>query len=45
MTYYVGAGWTGRDDFHDLTDWWNYLDAFARRLESPLVVEMVTDRR
>jgi len=40
VTYYIGAGWTGSGDFRDVTDWWRYLDAFAQRLGSPLVVEL-----
>lgn len=40
VTYYFGGGWTGSGDFRDVTDWWNYLDAFAQKLGAPLVLEV-----
>lgn len=36
VTYYIGAGWTDSGDFHDVRDWWNYLDQAAARLETPI---------
>ena len=36
--HYVGAGWTASGDFPDPQSWWAYLDAYARRLASPLKV-------
>jgi pectinesterase len=45
VSYYIGAGWTGSGDFRDVTDWWNYLDAFAQRLGSPLAVAVVDGGR
>lgn len=45
VTYYIGAGWTGSGDFRDVTDWWNYLDAFAQRLGSPLAVKVAAGSR
>lgn len=35
---YVGAGWTASGDFADVAAWWAHLDAFTRRLESPVRV-------
>jgi pectinesterase len=40
VTHYMGAGWTGSRDFGDVQDWWNYLDAYARRLAAPLKVSV-----
>ena len=45
VTYFIGAGWTGSGDFRDVTDWWTYLDAFAQRAGSPLVVTVVAGGR
>ena len=36
VTYYIGAGWTDSGDFHDVRDWWNYLDQAASRIETPI---------
>ncbi|HEV8447201.1 MAG TPA: DUF4861 domain-containing protein [Gemmatimonadaceae bacterium] len=38
MSYYIGAGWTASGDFHDVRDWWNYLDQQAQRIATPLSV-------
>ena len=38
MSYYIGAGWTASGDFHDVRDWWSYLDEQAQRIATPLVV-------
>jgi len=38
MSYYVGAGWTASGDFHDVRDWWAYLDEQAQRIATPLAV-------
>lgn len=38
VSYYIGAGWTASGNFHDVADWWSYLDEQARRLESPIKV-------
>ena len=35
---YVGAGWTAGGDVDDVADWWELLDATARRLAVPVVV-------
>lgn len=40
VSYYMGGGWTGSGDFRDVNDWWNYLDAFAQRLTTPLVIDV-----
>ena len=32
MSYYIGAGWTASGDFHDVRDWWAYLDRAAQRI-------------
>ena len=45
VTYYFGAGWTGSGDYRDITDWWNYLDAFAQRVGTPLVLTMADGGR
>jgi pectinesterase len=38
VDYYIGAGWTDSGDFHDVRDWYTYLDAAAQRLSTPIVV-------
>jgi len=38
MSYYIGAGWTASGDFHDVRDWWAYLDEQAARIATPLTV-------
>jgi len=38
VVHFIGAGWTSSGDFRDARDWWNYLDRFAQRLESPVRV-------
>ena len=38
VVHYVGGGWTMSGDFRDVRDWWRYLDEFAQRLATPLVV-------
>jgi len=37
---YVGAGWTASGDFASVEDWWRHLDAFGRRLASPVKVTL-----
>ncbi|HEX2093189.1 MAG TPA: DUF4861 domain-containing protein [Longimicrobiaceae bacterium] len=37
---YVGAGWTASGDFRSVEDWWAHLDAFARRLATPVQVTL-----
>jgi pectinesterase len=38
LSYYIGAGWTASGDFHDVRDWWAYLDQQAQRIATPLAV-------
>ena len=38
LSYYIGAGWTASGDFHDVRDWWSYLDQQAQRIATPLNV-------
>ena len=38
VVHYIGAGWTDSGDFHDVMDWWGYLDTFAQRLATPVTV-------
>ena len=38
FVYYFGAGWSKSGDFCDSVSWNNYVQEFARRLKSPLVV-------
>jgi pectinesterase len=38
VSYYVAAGWTASGDFHDVRDWWAYLDEQAQRIATPLAV-------
>jgi hypothetical protein len=38
--YYAGSGWNRSGDFPDVAAWDRYLDAFSRRLGSPLRVEV-----
>lgn len=40
-TWHAGSGWDRGDDFPDVDAWDRYLDAFAARLRSPLVVEVL----
>ena len=40
MSYYIGAGWTASGDFHDVRDWWAYLDEQAQRIATPLAVRI-----
>jgi unsaturated rhamnogalacturonyl hydrolase len=40
-TWYAGSGWDRSGDFPDVAAWDRYLDAFAARLRSPLVVEVL----
>lgn len=39
-TYHAGFAWDRSGDFAGLADWDRYLDAFARRLRSPLRIEV-----
>jgi len=36
VSYWVGAGWTASGDFHEVRDWWAYLDQWAQRLSTPI---------
>ena len=36
--HYAGAGWTAAGAVEGPEDWWDYLDAFGRRLAAPLQV-------
>jgi hypothetical protein len=38
--YYAGSGWNRSGDFADLAAWDRYLDEFARRIASPLKIEV-----
>lgn len=38
--YYAGSGWDKSGDFASVADWDRHLDEFARRVSSPLVVEV-----
>jgi pectinesterase len=38
VVHWIGAGWTATGDFPTAESWWTYLDAFARRLASPVSV-------
>jgi pectinesterase len=38
VVHYIGAGWTDSGDFPTPQSWWTYLDSFAKRLATPLVV-------
>jgi hypothetical protein len=38
LAYYAGAGWSRTGDFKAEADWNNYLEAFSRRLRSPVRV-------
>jgi hypothetical protein len=40
VVHYIGAGWTDSGDFPTPQSWWAYLDAFAKRLGSPLKVTL-----
>jgi unsaturated rhamnogalacturonyl hydrolase len=40
-TWHAGSGWDRGGDFPDVAAWDRYLDAFAARLRSPLVVEVL----
>ena len=40
-TWYAGSGWDRSGDFPDVAAWDRYIDAFAARLRSPLVVEVL----
>lgn len=42
VVHYTGAGWTLSGDFRDVRDWWRYLDEFAQRLASPIVLSTPT---
>ncbi|MES2523985.1 MAG: DUF4861 domain-containing protein [Gemmatimonadota bacterium] len=39
VVHYSGAGWTMSGDFRDVRDWWRYLDEYAARLASPIVLK------
>ncbi|HTE47011.1 MAG TPA: DUF4861 domain-containing protein [Gemmatimonadaceae bacterium] len=45
VTYYIGAGWTDSGDFHDVRDWWTYLDQAAQRFAAPIAVTFVDRNR
>lgn len=38
VVHYVGGAWTMSGDFRDARDWWRYLDEYAQRLATPVVV-------
>lgn len=38
VVHWIGAGWTDSGDFRGVADWWTYLDHFAQRLATPVVV-------
>ena len=38
VVHYWGGAWTMSGDFRDVRDWWRYLDEYAQRLATPLVV-------
>ena len=38
VVHWIGAGWTASGDFPTPQAWWDYLDAFAQRLASPVQV-------
>ncbi len=40
-TWYAGSGWDRSGDFPDAAAWDRHLDAFAARLRSPLLVEVL----
>jgi pectinesterase len=44
VDYYIGAGWTDSGDFHDVRDWWHYLDEQAQRIASPIAVTVETTK-
>jgi hypothetical protein len=39
-TYYAGSGWNRSGDFADVAAWDRYLEDFARRVASPLKIEI-----
>jgi pectinesterase len=41
VSYYIGAGWTDSGDFHDVRDWWTYLDQAAQRVATPVTITFV----
>jgi hypothetical protein len=41
VTWHAGSGWDRSGDFPDVAAWDRHLDAFAARLRSPLVVEVL----
>lgn len=45
LVSYVGAGWTASRDFDGPADWWRYVDEFAQRLSTPLVVTLTGSKR
>jgi pectinesterase len=42
FTYYTGAGWTRSGDFRREKDWCAYLARFARRLQTPVKIRLIT---
>lgn len=42
VVHYAGAGWTLSGDFRDVRDWWRYLDEYAQRVASPIVLGAIT---
>lgn len=40
VSYYSGFGWTGSNQFSSKEDWDAYLEDYARKLASPIVVEV-----
>ncbi len=44
-TFYAGAGWDGSDDFSSSEDWTEYVEKFAQRIGSPLVVSVTGQKK
>jgi pectinesterase len=44
VNYWVGAGWTASGDFHEVRDWWSYLDQWAQRLASPVKITIAAPK-
>ena len=41
VVYYSGFAWSKSNQFKNKNEWENYLSAFAKRIESPLKVELI----
>lgn len=42
VTYYAGAAWDQSGDFSGVSDWDRYVDQWARRIQSPLRIEVIS---